>query len=41
MILFFDVLLFSLFDGRRVWRSASDAAEHAVVLAAVKDASRR
>jgi hypothetical protein len=43
VILFFDVLWFPLFDGLtgEFWKSAPDATQHAVVLAAVKDAARR
>ena len=43
MILLFDVLCFPLFDGRigEFGKSAPDATQHAVVLAAVKDAARR
>jgi hypothetical protein len=43
VILLFDVLWFPLFDGStgEFWKSAPDATQHAVVLAAVKDAARR
>ena len=43
VILLFDVLCFPLFDGRigEFGKSAPDATQHAVVLAAVKDAARR
>jgi hypothetical protein len=43
VILLFDVLWFPLFDGPigELWKSVPDATEHAVVLAAVKDAARR
>jgi hypothetical protein len=43
VILLFDVLWFSLFDGPigEFGKSAPDATQHAVVLAAVKDAARR
>jgi hypothetical protein len=43
VILFFDVLCFPLFDGPigEFRKSAPDATQHAVVLAAVKDAARR
>jgi hypothetical protein len=43
VILLFDVLCFPLFDGPigEFRKSAPDATQHAVVLAAVKDAARR
>jgi hypothetical protein len=43
VILLFDVLWFPLFDGPigEFGKSAPDATQHAVVLAAVKDAARR
>jgi hypothetical protein len=43
VISLFDVLCFPLFDGPigEFGRSAPDATQHAVVLAAVKDAARR
>ena len=43
VILLFDVLCFPLFDGPigEFGKSAPDATQHAVVLAAVKDAARR
>ena len=42
MIFLFDVLCFPLFDGPigEFRKSAPDATQHAVVLAAVKDAAR-
>ena len=43
VIFLFDVLFFPLFDGPigEFRKSAPDATQHAVVLAAVKDAARR
>ena len=43
VIFLFDVLCFPLFDGPigEFRKSAPDATQHAVVLAAVKDAARR
>jgi hypothetical protein len=43
VILLFDVLCFPLFDGPigEFGKSAPDATQHAVLLAAVKDAARR
>jgi hypothetical protein len=43
VILLFDVLCFPPFDGPigEFGKSAPDATQHAVVLAAVKDAARR
>jgi hypothetical protein len=43
VIFLFDVLCFPLFDGPigELRKSAPDATQHAVVLAAVKDAARR